>query len=116
MTEKNNYNMMRKTSGYAPEISFPTNISKDSSKVGLYKGDNTLQSLNDQTNKHNPINKFKFMTVMPKSNKNFHEDLQAKEENFNNYYQEENERIRRLTKREKIVNIFLILVRYRFRR
>jgi hypothetical protein len=101
--EKNNFGNMKKTSGYIPEPSIPTNISKDSSKVGLYRGDNTLQSLNDQMNKQNPANKFKFMTVMPRSNKNFQEDSKVKEDNFNNYYQEENERIRRLTKREKIV-------------
>jgi hypothetical protein len=106
MNDRNNFGFMKKTSGYMAEPSYPTNISKDSSKVGLYKGDNTLQSLNDQMNKQNPGNKFKFMTVMPRSNKNFQEDLNAKEDNFNNYYQEENERIRRLTKREKIVNFF----------
>lgn len=104
MTDKQNYNFVRKTSGYGPETTFfPTNISKDSSKVGLYRNDNTLQSLNDQMNKQNPANKFKFMTVIPKSNKNFQEDLNAREDNFKDYYQEENERIRRLTKREKIV-------------
>jgi hypothetical protein len=103
MNERTNHGFPKKTAGYMGEPSFPTNISKDSSKVGLYRGDNTLQSLNDQMNKQNPANKFKFMTVMPRSNKNFQEDLNAKEDNFNNYYQEENERIRRLTKREKIV-------------
>ncbi len=103
MNERNNYGFTKKTSGYMAEPSYPTNISKDSSKVGLYRGDNTLQSLNDQMNKQNPANKFKFMTVMPRSNKNFQEDLNPKEDNLNYYQQEETERIRRLTKREKIV-------------
>ena len=67
--------------------------------MGIYK--NVNKDINYESKQNNPVIKSRHVTILPKRmslNKNFKEDL--KEDVTNT---EENDRIRRLSKREKIV-------------
>ena len=75
--------------------------SKENSKIGLYKSKDTYKEVNNEGKQNNPVFKSRHVTILPKRlsiGKNFKED--TKDEVTTT---EENDRIRRLSKREKIV-------------